>query len=154
MTAINEISRLGVKPGEDTQGLKISNARVNKSNAAAFDGCFSGMHKPEDFAVHPLSLLEARVTIQSETRIGWITAKGDVYLSPVISSGAHLPHLSLSVLVDKMNAEEMFHLVTCVSCVYALKVGSRTSANVLSPPLVNENKTAVSIPGGDRKKKK
>ena len=125
MTVINERPVLCVKPKFDEQGLKIANARVNKSNTAAFDGHFAGMLKPEDFAVHPLSLLEARVTIQSETRIGWITAKGDVFLSPAISSGAHLPHLSLSVLVDKMNAEEMFHLVACVSCAYALKLSEK-----------------------------
>ena len=90
------------------------------------------MHKSEDFAVYPLKVSEARITIQSETRIGWITARGDVYLSPAIISGANRTHLSLSVLVDKMTGEEMLHLLTCVSCAYTLKINSIKKGNVFA----------------------
>ena len=121
-----------VQPSSEGPVLRITNARVNKSSSAAFDGRFAGMHKSEDFAVYPLKMKEAHVTIQSETRIGWITAKGDVFLSPAIIGGANRTHLSLSVLVDKMNGEEMFHLLTCVSCAYVMKINAVKNDNVFA----------------------
>ena len=130
--AYKQLSVSMIKAGSANPALRITNARVNKSSAASFDGRFAGMHKSEDFAVYPLKVNEARVTIQSETRIGWITAKGDVYLSPAIISGANRTHLSLSVLVDKMTGEEMFRLVTCVSCAYTMKLNALEKSNVFA----------------------
>jgi len=88
----------------------ISNIRKCRMGTVSFDLKTKAMRKAQDFIVYPIKGDCDRLTIQSDTRIGWITLGGHVHLSKPNSSGAYFHHLSESTFHLKLTEEEMFML--------------------------------------------
>lgn len=105
----------------------ITNIHKNSLGTISFKGKFAGMRKSQEFDVYPLQAGSdgAKVTIQSDTRIGIIFLRngaaddGRVYMSGPHASGAYFSHLATGSFIDKLNSEELLllraHIMTTAS---------------------------------------
>lgn len=105
----------------------ISNIRKNIMGTCSFDGKFSGMRKAQDFIVYPIKSEDdaKRVTIQSDTRIGWVNLEsGQVMLSPAKASGAYFHHLALAQKAGILSGEQLLMLKAQILGTASGKAGS------------------------------
>jgi hypothetical protein len=75
--------------------LKIDNVTPNNVGTIDFLGKFNGMKKAQDFTVYPLQKTGERLTIQSDTRFGFIhLSSGEVVLGAPKATGSNFAHFS------------------------------------------------------------
>jgi hypothetical protein len=114
-TANNITSTPGSESCNAIQGggnLKITNTRRNCMGTTSFEAKFKGMRKTQEFIVYPIKAGDdtKHVTIQSDTRIGYLTFTGGVHLCPPISSGAYAQHLANVAHIDTLSTDELSSL--------------------------------------------
>ena len=114
----------------NSMGVKIMQLAKDTMGTVFFLGKFNGMRKAQDFIVYPLSngTSTAAITIQSDTRIGYIDLRsGDVLLSPSITSGAYNPHLRLARKIDCLSHVELSNIKAAVMATTHAKAGTSTA---------------------------
>jgi hypothetical protein len=104
----------------------ISGIRKNIMGTVSFDGKFPGMRKAQDFIVYPMKeWKECVVTIQSDTRIGFIHLEtGTVTLSRPKPGGAYFVHLNGAAVVGRLDAEQLLMLKAGVMGTASGKAGT------------------------------
>ena len=115
----------------------IKNFRKSGMGNILFDGQFSGMRKPQEFDVYPISADSKKtdITIQSDTRLGLVNLDtGLVRMTQSHPNGAHNPHLMLDRLIKEyLPKEELDALKTAIrgtagtignGCVFADNIGA------------------------------
>ena len=108
--------------------IAISNFRKNCMGTMSFDGQFKGMRKMQEFVVYPIKAGDSpkSIIIQSDTRIGEIfLSDGMVKLSPGISSGAYMHHLSLAKEALLLSGDELLLLTANVLSTASASAGTR-----------------------------
>jgi hypothetical protein len=109
-TANKSTSTIGSESGNAIGGeWKLSNIRRNCMGTTSFDAKFKGMRKAQEFIVYPLKAGDdtKRVTIQSDTRFGYLLMNGGVYLCPPVSSGANSLHSAKIAHIDTLSNDEL-----------------------------------------------
>jgi hypothetical protein len=121
----------------------ITNLHKNCMGTISFDGQFKGMRKPQEFICYPLHAGDPadRITIQSDTRIGFIcTSDGRALVSPSRPSGSYFPHLSLATYAGQLDAAELLLLKAHILA----SASGRAGSNGI---VVTDNSAALDIFG-------
>lgn len=124
----------------------ITNIHKNSLGTISFNGKFAGMRKSQEFDVYPLQAGSdgAKVTIQSDTRIGIIFLRngdaddGRVYMSGPHASGAYFSHLATGSFIDKLNSEELLLLRAQIMTTASGKAGDNGM-------VLTDNSEAISV---------
>ena len=95
----------------------ISNIRRNIMGTTSFDGLFPGMRKAQNFTVYPVKAEQdaGRVTVQSDTRIGFIHMEtGTVTMSKPKPGGAYFVHLNGAQIIGTLPADDLLLLKAAI----------------------------------------
>ena len=133
--------------GGEIATAEILGLKTNIMGTTDIEMKITGMRKPQDFIVYPISKDDAGqvITIQSDTRIGQIDlTKGIGVMSQSHSSGAYFVHLQMDKKTPfTLSEQDLFALRAKIFTTSGEKVGTR---NVLSD---NSGASKVLAKGGN-----
>jgi len=104
----------------------LANIHRNVLGTVSFEAQFKGQRKPQEWIVYPIpEEVPDRIKVQSDTRIGYIMLDtGTVWMSKPHPAGAYNHHLGEVVIIDKVNAEDMFMLKAHITASASAKAGT------------------------------